>query len=176
MQLGIVTLVGQQFLMSPTLDYLAPIHYYNLVRFLDRRNAMTDQNRRPSFHDTLQFSKNLFFRVGIHARQRVVEYQYLRIPNHGAGDRGPLLLSPGKRDAAFADYGVELRRKLTNISQDVGNCRSALHLRIRCTLHSKSNVLADAFAKQKRILRDEPDGTTQSFQRNVLDRNTVDKQ
>src|SRR5678815_3478024 len=100
--------------------------------------------------------KNALFGICIHARERVIEDQNLRIPDYGAGNCRPLLLSTRKRNSSFPHHRVEPVWKLLNIAIDARNTRGSGDVLFGGVLHTESNVFADRFAKEKRVLGNKP--------------------
>ena len=60
--------------------------------------------------------RRLDLRLGVHVerRQRVVEHEHPRAAEHGAGEREPLPLAAGQRQALLADAGVEAERQVVD--------------------------------------------------------------
>src|SRR5215471_1568998 len=162
--------------MSTALYNLPLIQNNNLVGVFDRGNAVTDQDGRAVLHDSLELTQDLFFRVGIHARQSIIENQNSGIAQNSTGNCGPLLLTTRQCNSAFAHHRVEFVRKALNIRFDVRyGCRTN-DLLVRGGLDTERDVLSDRFSEQERVLRNESDSAPKSRKRNALDRNTVDEQ
>src|SRR4051812_18426684 len=92
-----------QFVVRAALDDASFVEHADQVSLAHRRDAVRDDDARAVAHDAAQLRQNLLLRVSINRRERVVQNQYLRLANDGAGNRGALLLPAGERDAALAD-------------------------------------------------------------------------
>src|SRR6266516_5865232 len=137
---------------------------------------MADQNRRSVAHDLLQLMQDLLFGVRIDTRERVIQYQDLRIPNDRTGDRGSLFLSTGKRNATLPDHGLELVWKRLHVLMDVGNLGRPLNVCIGCGFHAESDILPDRLTEEECVLRYEPDRSAQRLQWNALYGHPVNEQ
>jgi hypothetical protein len=89
----------------------------------------------------------------IDARQRIIEHQDLRITDKRAGDRGALLLSSGKSDAALTDHGVELLGKFFDLRRNTRRIGCRPNLRVGRILRSECDVFSNRVAEQERFLR-----------------------
>ena len=76
---------------------------HDLVCAADGGDAVRDEDRGPVAHHALQAAKNDLLRLRVHAGERIVKHKNAGIADHGAGNRGALLLPAGERDAALAD-------------------------------------------------------------------------
>ncbi len=114
---------------------------------------MRDDDAGSLVHHSAQLSQNLFFRESINRRKRIIENQNLWLAQNRACDRGALFLSTGKRDAAFAHQRLKTFGKIAQVIAQPGNLRRRFDLRGLGFFYSKSDVLRQRVAKQKRLLR-----------------------
>src|SRR5262245_53008166 len=87
MEFRVIAAARQQFRMSSAFHDSTFIQNDDFIRLLDSGDAVADQNRCAISHHLLQLVKNLLFRVGIDARQCIIENQNLRIPDYRARNR-----------------------------------------------------------------------------------------
>src|SRR6185437_2964916 len=97
------------------------VQHGDAIGVADSRNAMRDENRRPSLHHLAEVVQYLVFGLGVDTGERVIEHQNPQIADEGASDRGALLLASGESYAALADNGFVLFGKALDISGDVGS-------------------------------------------------------
>ena len=95
--------LGQQRAMRSLLDDSAVIEHDQLVHPLHRREAVRDNNRRPSGHQGPKSILNEGFAFGVERADRFIEDQHWRILEDRTGDRDSLALSSGKLHASLAD-------------------------------------------------------------------------
>lgn len=106
----------KQFLMRAFLRDTTAVKYDDTIRVHQCRDPVRDQNDR---HAACLFSQRfpdpgIGFRI--HRGQRVIQDQHIRIADECLRDRGTLLLSAGKRDAAFPDKGfIALRERVDRV-------------------------------------------------------------
>src|SRR5579859_3758461 len=155
--------------MGPQLHDSSCVQHGNSVRIADGGDAVRDKDSRTALHDLAQVVQDLFFRVGVHAGKSVIEDEYSRIANDGAGDGGTLFLSAGKGDAALSHQGGITLWKLLDVSRDVGGlCRSP-YLFIGGALDSEGDVLAHRVAEKECLLRDKSYVVPQHLYRVLVD-------
>ena len=87
----------------------------------DRRDAMRNDQRRAIAPNIAEIVKYLLLCISIYRRERIIEYQYPRIPHHRPCDRRSLFLSTRKCDAALANELLILIRKRSNIGGETGD-------------------------------------------------------
>src|SRR5580704_7297933 len=116
---------------------------------------MRDENGGAALHDLAEAREDAFFSVGVYACQGIIENEDARVADDGAGDGGPLLLTAGEGDSAFADHGVEAARELEDLGGDMGDGCGLLDLFRGCFGNSEGDVLADGLGEEKGLLRDE---------------------
>src|SRR3954469_14089455 len=119
--------------------------------------------------------EDLVFRLRVDAGERVIEDQYPRIADEGAGDCGALFLSARQRDAAFAYHRFVALGKAFDIDGNVGRLRGVADVRIGRRIYAKRDVLANSIAEQERLLRHEADVSAQRLQRVFTDRTAIDQ-
>src|ERR1700722_6276167 len=117
---------------------------------------MRDENRSASAHDVPQVIENFVFGMGIDAGERVVENQNLRIADQSTRNRRALFLAAGERDAAFSYHRVVAFGKALDVGCDIRRIGCVVDLLIGGRVHAQGDVLADAVAKKKSFLGNEP--------------------
>src|SRR5258706_10649317 len=106
---------GQQFIVRAAFDDAAFIQNANQIRMSHSRNAMRNDNAGALAHDAPKLGQDLFFRVSIDRRKRIIENQDLWLAQNRPCNRRALFLSAGKSYPALADEGVEPVRKVAHI-------------------------------------------------------------
>src|SRR5437763_15974720 len=136
---------------------------------------MRNENRRASPHHVTEMIQDLVFGVRIYAGKRIVQNQNAGIANQGAGYCGALLLSAGERDSALANQSFVLFGKLFDVSGYVRCLRRPANFHVAGLGHTESDVLANSFAEEKSLLRNETDVPTKIGQRIVPDGEAVNQ-
>ena len=95
MQLGIDTVVFQQFGVGALFEDLAALHHQDMVGMLDRRQAMRDHQGGAIFHQVFHRMLDEAFRLGIQRRSRLVEYQYRSVFQQRPRNCNALTLAAG---------------------------------------------------------------------------------
>ena len=131
-----------------------------------------DQRRRRGQHVA---QRPLDQRLGVHVerRQRVVEHQHRRAAEDGAGQRQPLPLPAGQRQALLADAGVEAPRQVVHELR-LGDPQRLLDVGVGGVGPAEGEVLPDAHREQRRVLEGGGDDAAQLGQRQVADVDAVD--
>ena len=143
--------------MGTEFDDASAVQDGNAVGVADRGDAMRDEDGGAAAHDIAQMVQDLVFGMRIDAGESIVEDQDSRIADEGAGDCGALLLASGKGDAALTDHRLVAFGKALDVGGDVGGFGGVVDLLVGGGVDSQGNVVTDAIAKQKRLLRDEAD-------------------
>src|SRR5881394_3016223 len=99
-QVGVFTIQTKKLLVSAAFDDLAILEHADQVSVLNGRDAVRHDQGRPVRPHVTQIMKDLFLRVRVDGRQRVVEDQYSRIAHDGTSYSSSLLLPTGKSNAA----------------------------------------------------------------------------
>ena len=89
--------------MRALLDDPALIHDDDAVGAFDGGEAVRDDERRAALHQRLERLLHGGLALRVERVRRLVEKQDRRALQDRAGDREPLALAAGKRDAALAD-------------------------------------------------------------------------
>ena len=110
---------------------------------------MRDDKTRTTGHDSAKVPQYLLLGVCIHRRQRVIQDKDPRSANQSPGNCSTLLLSAGKRDAAFAHKRLEFFGELTNIFCDSGFSCRALYLLPGREFDSKGDVPLPAIVENR---------------------------
>src|ERR1700686_5683594 len=123
------------------------MQYGDAVGIAPGGDAVRDENGRTAAHDVAQMIENLGFGVGVDAGERVVEDENLRTADESAGNCGALLLSAGKRNAAFSDHGVVAFGEGFDVGRDVRRISRVTNILVGGRVHAERDVLADAIAE-----------------------------
>ena len=89
--------------MRADFPHAAFVHDDDLIAALNRREPVSDDNRRASLHQAVDGFPDLKFRFRIDAGRRFIEDQNLRIVRKGSRECQQLALPDGERGAAFVD-------------------------------------------------------------------------
>src|ERR1700690_3960057 len=135
---------------------------------------MGDEYRGPAPHDFAEMVKNLVFGVSIDTGKSVIKNQDARIANDGSRDRGPLLLSAGKGNTAFAHQRSVLLGKFFNVAGDIGRLCRRPYLFVAGIFLAEGDVFADGFAEQESLLGHESDLPPERRQRIFTHRLAID--
>src|SRR5215469_7833737 len=92
--------------VSPALHNPAFLQYDDLVRVLDRRQAMGDDQHGAVLHQVVDGVLHEALRLGIELAGGLVQNEDGRVPQHRPGDGDPLALAPGQPRPALAEDGV----------------------------------------------------------------------
>ena len=98
--------------MAAQFNDFSLIEHDNHVCVQNRRKPVRDANRRAAFHQFVERGLHGAFGFGVERAGGFVENENRRILQNGAGDGEALALAAGKRNAFFADDGVETFRFL----------------------------------------------------------------
>ena len=107
-------------------------------------------------------------RLGVHVegRQRVVEHQHRRPAEDGAGQRQPLPLAAGQRQALLADARGQAPREVVDELR-LRHPQRLGHVGVGGVGPAEGEVLADAHREQRRVLEGGGDDAAQLGQRQV---------
>jgi len=93
----------------------------DLVSVAGGRDAVGDEDRSSSLHDTGESLENALLGVGIDGGQSVVKDENARIADDSPCDGRALFLATGEGDSAFSHHCVEAARELKDLCADVGD-------------------------------------------------------
>src|SRR4030095_11388306 len=108
-----------------------------------------------------QTGEDFFFRVRVHAGERVVEDEHSWMAQERSRKRGPLALTAGERDAALADDGIESLSELVDFFVELGQVRGLANLSARGPGIAHADVVRDRIGEEKTFLRNEGQGFSQ---------------
>mmetsp|Transcript_6267 Transcript_6267/g.9457 ORF Transcript_6267/g.9457 Transcript_6267/m.9457 type:complete len:503 (+) Transcript_6267:362-1870(+) len=160
--------------MSAALDDAAVLEDDNLVRIDDGGEAMGDDDRRPSHHQTVQGLLHQLLVLRVERRRRLVEQQDLGVLEQRARDGDALLLSAGKHDAALSALRVVALGERLDEVVGVGEARGLLNARVRADLGAVHDVVLDRHGEEHRLLRHKADLHAQPLRVVRLDVDAVD--
>src|SRR5258705_1567642 len=101
--------------MCSPFRYGSVIKNNNFIGILNRRYPVTDYNGRLAAHYFFKVIQNLFLSLCIYSRKAVIKNQDRWGAYNGARNGYPLLLPARKRNAAFAQHGLEFFREIIYI-------------------------------------------------------------
>src|SRR5664279_5275263 len=102
----------QQLRMGADRDDPAAVQQRNPVGQQHRRGAMRNDQRGGSDQDRSKRLLHECFGVDVQGRQRIVQHQHGRVPDHRPRQRQSLALPTGQRQTLFPDAGVQSPRKV----------------------------------------------------------------
>src|SRR6266851_5484800 len=114
---------------------------------------MRDNYAGALAHDAAKLCQNLFFRVSVNRRKRVVEYQDLRFTQDRACDCSSLFLPAGESQTAFAYQCVESFRKIAHVIAQPGNLGCPFNLCPIGMIDAKGDIFCEGVTKEKSLLR-----------------------
>ena len=97
--------------MRAALDDAAAFEHEDHVRIDDRRQAVSDGQRRTIARDLLQLCLDRLLRFRVEGRRRFVEDEDRRLLENGARDRDALLFAARQLEAPLADLRLIAERK-----------------------------------------------------------------
>ena len=81
--------------MRAALDDAPFTQHDDLVSTFDGRDAMRDENCRPLAHHIAEPAEDALFRVGVHARKRIIQNENFWLAQNRARKRSSLFLATG---------------------------------------------------------------------------------
>src|SRR5919205_1904489 len=164
----------EQLLVCPAGDDPALVEDDDLVRERNRRQPVSDDQRRPAAHRLTQAEPDPRLGGRIDRSGGVVEDEDPRIDGERARDRQPLALASRKRDPALADHSVvALRQTLHELVRlrEPGDARELLVVEVA---DAEGDVLAHRGREEERILGDDSDRVPERGELDVADVDAVD--
>ena len=140
------------------------LHERDAVGQRDRRRPVRDHERRPSSHHFGQRRADLVLLRRVDCRRGVVEDQHLRVGQDRAGDRDPLPLAAGEREAALSDHRlVALGQQLDELlgAGELGRPRDLV---VAGVGRREPDVAAHGVPEEERVLEHDADTAPQIVQ------------
>ena len=162
---GVVAIQCEQLIVSADFDNLPMIEHCDLVGIAHRRYAMRDENRRGRSGVVAQSTQDTLLGIRVNACESVIQDQNRGAPKQGTRNCQALLLSAGKRHAAFPDHGFKSLRKFLKLAPDMRRIGSLEQLFGRDRWHAKCQVFPEGFAEKERLLRHDAHIASKCFQR-----------
>ena len=139
--------------MPALLGHPAVTQHQDLVGVSHRGQPVADDDHAAALSVLLQVGQDARCGASVHGGEGVVQQQQRRIDQQGAGNRQPLALAAGQRDATLAHRRVvALRQPADVLVHRCGFCRSP-DLRAAGVGPGQCNVLGHAGGEQERLLR-----------------------
>lgn len=92
MEFPVATFFCKQLTVAARLDDSSMLHHYDAIRMLDGREPVGDDQSGAPAAQPLDRFLNMTFGMAIERGGRLIQKQYGRIFEDGAGDRQPLAL------------------------------------------------------------------------------------
>ena len=106
-QLLVIAVYLEQLVVGATLYDTALVEHADFVAALDGRETVGYGDGGARLHESLQRLLNQSLALGVERRGGLVEDEYGRVLEYGAGYADALSLSAAESSAAVADIGVE---------------------------------------------------------------------
>ena len=134
---------------------------------------MRNGNRGAGFHQPLQSFLHQTFRLRIECGGGLIQNQYGRILENGAGNADALTLPTGKLAATVADIGIVTFLGVHNEIVGIGYLGSFHNLLHGGILYTESNVIEESVIKENGFLIDVSYQAAQIGDARILDIKTV---
>lgn len=151
--------------MGAHLRHRARIERDDEVGGLHRRGAVGDEDGRAVAHEGLQPSQDLFFGMGVHVREGIVEHEDRGRLEERPRQRSALLLPAGERHPALTDHGVEAIAELLKVVHELRGLEGRLQLFVAGVRAAVADVVAQGVGEEERFLGHEADRVAQGTQR-----------
>ena len=155
--------------MAAALAERAPVEDQDVVHVLDGRQPVCDGDGRPSLHQDVQGVADHQFRLGIHARRRLVQNQDTWVEGQRTGERQQLLLPDRQRRAPLGDRAVVSERQSFDERARMHRCGGPPDLIVGDGGAAEANVARDRAREQMHILQDEAEDRSQVLQPHLPD-------
>src|SRR5918911_2239654 len=164
----------EQLFVRPAGDDPALVEDDDLVCERNRRQPVSDDQRRPAAHRLTQAESDPRLGGRIDRRGGVVEDEDPRIDGERARDRQPLALTSGERDPALADHRVVALRQTLHELVRLREPRDARELLVVEIADAEGDVLPHRRREEERILRDDADRAPERGELDLPDVGAVD--
>ena len=133
----------------------------------NRREAVGDDQRRPTLHDLLERAANAALRGGIDGGRGVVEDQDARIEQQRAGNRDALALATREGQAALAHESLVAIGQLFDKRRRLCTLGRLAYLSVRRLGLAEGDVVADRGGEEVGVLGDDADRAAQLIELQV---------
>ena len=154
MQLLVVSILGDQFVMASTLHDSTLMQDANLVCVLDGAQAMGDSHGGTCLHQLFEGVLYQSLTLGIECGCRFVEDEDRRILQDGTGDADTLALTSRKATTTITDIGVEAFFRLGDKLVGIGNLGSVGNLLVCGICLAKADVVLEGSIEKNSLLVD----------------------
>ncbi len=145
------------------------------VRSPERSDSMGDKDARLSSEKFLQSVKDPLFRLDVHGGESIIEDEDRWIHQDRSGDGNPLPLPTGEGDSLLADHGIHACGKFNHLIINLCNSGRLFNLLKRGIGPSEGNIFPDCIGKEKGVLRNIANSSSQYLKRNTMDFNPVEQ-
>src|SRR3954470_10759033 len=166
--------VGEQLIVTATLDDPALLDDDDQVGAQDRRQSVGNGDRRSSLHDALDRRLDEPLGNRVERGRGLVEDEYARVLEQDPRERDPLLLATRQLVPALADDRVVGLGEIGDAVVDGRHARGLLELIVGRIRFGIAQVLANRSVKQERLLGHEADNLAERGKRDVTHVITVD--
>src|SRR5688500_3959563 len=165
----IVAAPDEKLVVGSRLHDSPPVHDDNSVGPLDRGQAVSDDQRRPMFHQIAERELDHPFGFRIQRRRRLIENEQRWVPQNCARDGQPLPFSAGKLDAFLPHHRpVALRKPLDELVR-IRESRRLHDRSLARMLFSKRDVVEYRVVEEDHLLGDNADLRTERGESKGLD-------
>ncbi len=165
--LGVARLGRQKLRVGALGDDPTAFDHRDAVGEADRRQAVSDDERRAVGHELAERLVDLLLDLHVDGRRRVVEHEDRRVHHEGAGDGEALALPAREREAPLPHHGVVALGELLHELVGPGGARRGLDLLERGVRAPVREVVADRHREEERLVEHHPDVVAEARQRHV---------
>ena len=166
----------QQLGMAALFQHTALVEHDDVVRVLDRGQAMRDHQRGAVLHQSLHGFLDQALRFGIQRAGGLVEDQDRRVLEDRARDGDALALATGDQRPALPDRAVQPARQLADELPSVGGARGGDDVLLARVCHlAIGDVFGNGAVENHHVLTDPADLAAQMLELVALQRLPVDQ-
>ena len=158
-----------ELLMGPPLHDAPLFQDEDLIRSLDRGEAVGDYKNRPAFQEAIHSLLDQPFSLRVQGARGLVEDQDRRISKDGPSNSQALPLPSREFRPPFSNHGVVTLGKSLNEGVGMGCISRLLHRFLGSTRVSVGDVGPNRVVEEHRFLGNDPQGTPEVSQGNLPD-------
>ena len=174
-QLLVIAVYLEQLVVGTPLYDTALVEHADFVAALDGRESVGYGDGGAGLHESLQRLLDQSLALGVERRGGLVEDEYGRVLEYGAGYADALSLSAAESSAAVADVGIEAVLRLGDELIGIGYACGALYLFLGGVAHAEGDVVVERVVEEDGLLVDIADELSQVVYAQVLDIDAVDE-
>ena len=161
--------------MTPLFGDAGLVHHHDAVRVLDRREAVGDDEGRPSDREFGERSLDRPLGLGVERARRLVQDEDGRVLEEHPRDRHALLLPAGELHAALAHHRRHAVGKARDHVVEPRPARRLGDLLVRGVEPPVGDIVPDRAAEEEHVLLDDTDVPPQGGERHVAHVDAVDR-